>query len=615
MLRAGKAVIEVGLLIKPIERQMRMLQARLQRVGQTFTNIGTFGGRGGFGTLRNLFIGSAAAAMLAYPVKLAANIEVATAQMSVFTGSAQVARDVLLELQEFSAISLIPVDQLTGSANMLMRFGRTAEQAVDETKALTVIAAGSTEEFEKLTLAFAQVMRAGKLTGEEWRQLKNTAFDPIREIAELTGETMDEVWTRMEKGAVSSDEVANALRKAVSEGGRFHGLLQKVSGTLIGQFNKALAQIRMAVLPIGEELLKPFTNFMKAVNKVIPLLADFIKKNVAWVHGIMAGMGVTVAAAVTFITLGLALGLTSIAIGGFASLFSALLGLLVVAAPVLLAIYFGVKIFGETLSGTFLRGLSLVTNAFRGFLNLLRLMVGGIVDAIRAGDFQLAFQILMAGLKAIWIAGLNGLKIGWITFKDWVLDTVDLIVAEIKKKWIDLTSWWEKETFAIGQRLRKLLGDVFPWATKISQQTVDTAIATFGSSQDRTAKRNKGMEDFLAAEKIRQRNSTFGTSALAKASLWAAIANAATKLAALRDTALAAAEMAPEDVADLKLRPFSFMAKAGAGAKTEFERPEGLFDTRLVRQVFGGPQQEQLAVLRKIESNTRKGGFGGFPAV
>ena len=78
------------------------------------------------------------------------------------------------------------------------------------------LAGGSTEEFQAMALAFSQVGSAGRLQGEEMRQFKNTAFNPLREIAERTGESLDEVKDRMEAAGVPFEEVYNALIASTS---------------------------------------------------------------------------------------------------------------------------------------------------------------------------------------------------------------------------------------------------------------------------------------------------------------------------------------------------------------------------------------------------------------
>lgn len=52
------------------------------------------------------------------------------------------------------------------------------------------------------------------------------------------------------------------------------------------------------------------------------------------------------------------------------------------------------------------------------------------------------------------------------------------------------------------------------------------------------------------------------------------------------------------------------LAKAAGSSTT---KPQAFFDTRLAKQMVGGPQEEQLAQLRKIERNTRH--RGGLPVV
>jgi tape measure domain-containing protein len=334
-LRAGRAIIELALVgSKTVKKQLDAMQKQATKVSRSFMSIGSFGsiGSGGFSgiaSLRNLFVGSAAAGALLWPVKMAANLEHSAATMSVFTESAESARAMLDELNVFSEISMLPFDELATGAKLLMRVGNVAEKdVVPAIKSLATLSGGSVEEFQAMSLAFAQVGSAGRLQGEEMRQFKNTAFNPIREIAERTGESMDDVKKRMEAGGIPFEDVMASLLMATGEGGRFAGLLETISNTLKGQFMKAWAGFKRVVLPLGEELLSPLTDLFRSINGAMPMLAAFINQNKGWIKWAAVGALAIAGLAVGFVTLGLGVSLVGIAAGGVASLLGAIGGVL-----------------------------------------------------------------------------------------------------------------------------------------------------------------------------------------------------------------------------------------------------------------------------------------------
>ena len=102
-----------------------------------------------------------------------------------------------------------------------LAFGTSAEDLLPTLQMLGDVSQGNKERFDSLTLAFAQVGSAGKLSGQDLLQFVNAGFNPLNEISKMTGESMAELKERMSAGGVSAEEVAEAFKHATSEGGQF----------------------------------------------------------------------------------------------------------------------------------------------------------------------------------------------------------------------------------------------------------------------------------------------------------------------------------------------------------------------------------------------------------
>ncbi len=114
---------------------------------------------------------------------------------------------------------------------------------------------GNAERFKALSLVFGQVSANGRLMGGDVLQMVNAGFNPLTEIAKLTGESMVDLRKRMEAGGISIAEVERAFASATGPGGRFFGLMEKQSATLLGRFSTLKDNIAIAIRPIGEALL------------------------------------------------------------------------------------------------------------------------------------------------------------------------------------------------------------------------------------------------------------------------------------------------------------------------------------------------------------------------
>lgn len=204
----------------------------------------------------------------------AAQMEQISVSFEVFTGSAETAKNMLAQLKDQALKSPMQFQDITKGAQTLLGYGLTAEQVIPITKMLGDISGGNADKFGRLALAFGQVNAAGRLMGQETRQMINAGFNPLQSISEKTGESMASLSKRMKDGQISVQEVADAFKYATSEGGRFFGNADKQSQTLQGQLNKLQESVTFALAEIGTTLannggLKQFFDSLtKTVTKV-----------------------------------------------------------------------------------------------------------------------------------------------------------------------------------------------------------------------------------------------------------------------------------------------------------------------------------------------------------
>jgi len=177
-------------------------------------------------------LGLAAAA-----IKSAADLELQQAAFETMLGSAERARDLLDDLQTMAAKTPFQMTDLAAGTKTLLAFGTAADDVLPILKQLGDISLGDSQRLKQLALVYGQVQSAGRLMGQDLLQLINVGFNPLQIISQQTGETMAELKKRMEDGAVSAEEVAEAFTIATSEGGLFFGGMERASQTLAGKFS------------------------------------------------------------------------------------------------------------------------------------------------------------------------------------------------------------------------------------------------------------------------------------------------------------------------------------------------------------------------------------------
>jgi tape measure domain-containing protein len=206
----------------------------------------------------------------------AAQLEQTAVAFRVFTGSAATANQMLAELKSQALNSPMQFQDITKGAQTLLQYGLTAKQTVEITRMLGDISGGNEDKFQRLSLAFGQVTAAGRLMGQEARQMINAGFNPLQAISDKTGQSMAVLTQRMHDGQISVQEVADAFIYATSEGGRFFGMADEQSKTLAGAYNKMAESISFTFAEIGQNLNKSL-DLSSAATHISNLVAQIGK--------------------------------------------------------------------------------------------------------------------------------------------------------------------------------------------------------------------------------------------------------------------------------------------------------------------------------------------------
>lgn len=164
-----------------------------------------------------------------------ASMEQYTTSFTTMLGDQAKAQQLVNDLKVTAAKTPFGMEDLAKNTQTLMAFGISADEAKLRLGQLGDISQGDAQKLESLTLAFAQVSSAGKLSGQDLLQMINAGFNPLQEMSKKTGKSVGELKEEMEKGAISADMVAEAFASATAEGGQFYGAMEAQSKTFSGQ--------------------------------------------------------------------------------------------------------------------------------------------------------------------------------------------------------------------------------------------------------------------------------------------------------------------------------------------------------------------------------------------
>ena len=216
-------------------------------------------------------------------VKYNASIESYQTSFEVMTGSAEKAAEVIDQLKKVGAETPFELPELADTTQLLMNYGFTADEALDKMMMLGDISQGSADKMSRIAMAYGQMSSAGKVSLEDVKQMIEAGFNPLQEISESTGESMESLYDRISKGTISVDEITASMERATSEGGNYFQSMEKQSQTFSGLIStlkdNAQQLLGEVVKPISDGLTE--TLLPAAISTIEQLTQGFEENGVA----------------------------------------------------------------------------------------------------------------------------------------------------------------------------------------------------------------------------------------------------------------------------------------------------------------------------------------------
>ena len=196
--------------------------------------------------------------------KKAGEFEQLNIAFTTFLGSADKAKKVIKDLQEFSARTPFETEKVNASAKSLLAFGTAQADLLPTLKTLGDISAGTGKDLKELSVIYGQIQSTGRLLGQDLLQLINAGFNPLQQISKDTGRSVAELKDEMSKGNITFAQVEEAFKNATKEGGLFFNLTEKQSQSFLGKVSTLKSNIDVFVKDIG--------------SKFIPVLGQIVTK-------------------------------------------------------------------------------------------------------------------------------------------------------------------------------------------------------------------------------------------------------------------------------------------------------------------------------------------------
>lgn len=167
--------------------------------------------------------------------------------------SAEDAKNIMRELELFTAKTPFNIKELTAAAQKLTSVNVSTKDLIPTLKILGDVAAGTKASFTQMADIFAQIKSGGEIFGRQMLRFRDNAIPIIDELANKLGVTFEEA-KKITKG-LSFEEFKELLITMTSEGGRFFDLMEKRSKLFLGRLSIIKDIIILISKDIGEKLL------------------------------------------------------------------------------------------------------------------------------------------------------------------------------------------------------------------------------------------------------------------------------------------------------------------------------------------------------------------------
>ncbi|NUQ48538.1 MAG: phage tail tape measure protein, partial [Phycisphaerae bacterium] len=501
-IRAGRAFVELGVSDK-LTKGLEKAQQQLAAFGTGLRSVG----------LRLGALGASAVTALFATARSFAATGDALDEMSARTG---VSVETLSELG--LAIEMAGADLETFEAGLRKMQKIIAEAAEGSQSAADALG--------KLGLSVQDVLslspeRQFKLIADRLSRVEDPALRTALAM-ELFGKSGTRLLPLLQEGARGLEqfqEQARALGLTISTE------TAKDAAALADALDILWRVVKQAVFAIGAALAPVITQVAQQVTRAVVAVSESIKQNRQLVVvAFQVAVGIT-AVGGALIVIGGVISALGAALGGVATVLTAMKAAWVaigaaisaIASPIGVAITLIAGLGAAALLYTGVAGdaLTWLGEQFGRLRDFVGRVVGGITDALAAGDLTLAVRVLWLGLRLVWEQGVAALNRAWLGAKRFFIGTAQsmwfgaLALAQqgfhaIEVAWIETTAFLSTTWTDFTSDLQQAWGLIQNWLT---QRWLDL-MKLFGQLTDEQAQLAKQMadEDFaIAARGIEER--------------------------------------------------------------------------------------------------------------
>ena len=206
-----------------------------------------------------------------YEVLIGSNAEMEQylTSFEVMLGDAEKAQTMMNELNKMAAETPMELTDVISAGTLLMNYGVEAENLIGTMTQLGDLAAGNAQKFERVSVAYGQMLAKGKVTGEEMRQMTEAGVPLLQALADNIGVSTSEVQKLISAGKVGIPELNAAIEDLTTGTGQFAGMMEKQAQTFQGMLSTLSDEVAQFGRQAGEESFEILKESLADIMKMI----------------------------------------------------------------------------------------------------------------------------------------------------------------------------------------------------------------------------------------------------------------------------------------------------------------------------------------------------------
>ena len=431
--------------------------------------------------------------------------------VTLFRGNALAAEDMYKKIKQYGKDTVYENKGLIEGISTMMQYQISGEKAFKTLKQIGDIAMGDATKMQSLTLAFSQATAAGKLQGNDYKQMIGAGFNPLLVISEKTGESIASLEAKMSKGAISAKMLCQAFAWATEEGGAFYNGAANAGQTTIGKINEFKESV-------DELLIHIFNQLKPVIDSCIEFASGFLGK----VPAILGRIGSAVSAlAVPIITVTTAFAAYKLTMLSMAAIQAMIAGWKAALAAYEIVVFAVKNSTSLWTAAQWLLNVALSANPIGLIIAAIAALVAAIVyvctriqgwgslwDGI-CGFMKHTFFAFVENIKLAWttvvngiMIGLDAIKLGWYEFKEACglgdssenQSAIAKIHADIEARKKAITDGTKKIAEHEAKAIRALKGIKMSWGSDKKTESSSAAMGTNSQLQSLVSASTSGAE-------------------------------------------------------------------------------------------------------------------------